>query len=235
MQEDLRLLILIIGFVGVAFLIADGMRKRFKKRRTQKFDQRVFENTAKQSKIQLGEDPLFDEPLESLGLRDRGLYEREAKTAEPSGQDEVKEDVIIFAIKPRMQDGFSGRTLEAVLKSHHYFFGEKKIFHAHVDNNTSNEILFSIAQSTEPGCFDLESIKQERIQGLVIFMQLPVARDNNPLSVFESMLKSARQLAAALNGELCDNRHRQLSAKAIAQVKTKIQNASQVELSSKVD
>jgi len=245
MQEDLRLLILIIGFVGVAFLVADGMRKRIKKRRTEKFDQRVFENTASQTSSHLGDDPLFDgrSDLESFDIKDKGLYSgpekieplKSKKQKEVSGV-HVEPDVILFVIKPRVQAGFNGRTLEAALKSHDYCFGKKNIFHHHVDNDPEQAVLFSIAQSTEPGSFDLSHIKTQRIQGLVIFMQLPaVALDRTPLEIFENMLRSARQLAATLNGELCDNRHAQLSAKAISHVKQKIENSHQAELSSKVD
>lgn len=247
MQEDLRLLILIIGFVGVAFLIADSIRKRMKKRRTQKFDQRVFENTASQTNLNLGDDPLFDDDstLEPFDIKDKGLYsgsnktdsvKHKSKKQKTTKVSHTEPDVILFAIKPRVQDGFNGRTLEAALKSHDYRFGEKNIFHHHVDNDPEEAVLFSIAQSTEPGNFDLNTIKTQRVQGLVIFMQLPIAAsDRTPLEIFENMLRSARQLAAALNGELCDNRHAQLSAKAISHVKQKIENSHQAELSSKVD
>lgn len=242
MQEDLRLLILIIGLVGVAFLIADAMRKRIKKRRTQKFDQRIFENTASQTNMHLGDDPLFNDnsALEAFDIKDKGLYAGSEKPIESSDKKNTSNspvpDVILFAIKPRIQDGFNGRTLETALKFHHYYFGEKNIFHHHVDNDPEQAVLFSIAQSTEPGSFDLKTMKTQRIQGLVIFMQLPVASsDRTPLDVFENMLKSARQLSAALNGELCDNRHAQLSAKAISHVKQKIENVHQAVLASKVD
>lgn len=218
MLEDLRLLILIIGVVAFAFLAFDSIRRRFKKNNnTAQFDQTIFENTHSQSNKDLNIDPLFLD--HENGVQKDVIMGKKVK---PSLSKAVQE-VVIISVQSRHKGGFNGRTLESALKGHCYYFGEKNIFHRHVGDNPENPILYSIAQATEPGAFDLEKIKFQRVPGVVVFMILPIEHEN-PVQVFEQMLKSARQLAATLNGELCDGQHNQLTSQTIEHYKELIQD-----------
>lgn len=131
--------------------------------------------------------------------------------------------VITLSIASR-SGGFSGRTLEAVLKGNYFYFSSKNIFHRHVGDSPSNPVLYSVAQSVEPGIFDLEKMKHQRIAGLVIFMVLPTIDTVHNMNIFEQMLKSARQLAAHLNGELCDDQHNYLTTQTLEAYRQKIQH-----------
>lgn len=223
MLEDLRLLILIIAVVGFAFLIFDSMRRRLKKNsHASEFEQTVFGSHHEQAQNKESYDPLFDD-LESSpqNLKSDIKPATVSQKIKPSLSKTVQE-VLTIAITARHKGGFSGRALEAALKGHRFYYGKKGIFHRHLEDNPENCILYSVAQSTEPGIFDLATIKHQRIPGIVIFMVLPLESEN-PLSVLEQMLKGSRQLAAGLNGELCDSQHSHLTTQTIEHFREKIQ------------
>lgn len=256
MQEDLRLLILIIGLVGVVFLVLDGFRKRFHKRKLENFDQRVFENTASQNNVKMQSDPLFSE-VDSFDM-DSSPTPKSAPASTPDkttkkqkttfkikpfksakseknekvvtkGPKSIKEEIIVLAIQSRTSGGFSGRSLEAILKSNHFMFGENQLFHRHVDNNPSQPILFSLANWAKTGSFDMETLKQERYKGLVMYMVITETAIH-PLETFNKMLTASRQLAAALNGELCDTENNPITAKSIEHFKKRISDFAQMNL-----
>lgn len=245
MQEDLRLLILIVGLVGVVFIIIDGIRKRSQKRKIDKFDQRVFENTTNQNAPNTPSDPLFGE-MEAKEIVDKKPpapekhavqkfktilnKKSEEKSTQKNNQSTKKqEELIVLAIRSRTNGGFNGRSLEAIFKSHHFVFGEKNNFHRHLDFDENKHILFSLANWTEDGAFDLEAVKHQRVKGLMLYMTAK-ADDIEAETTFDKMLTTARQLAATLNGELCDMARNPISAKAIMQFKQKITNMSRPHL-----
>jgi cell division protein ZipA len=79
--------------------------------------------------------------------------------------------------------------------------GRYGIFHKHA-NAVSEEALFSVANLTEPGSFDLSRLTETRIPGMSFFMILPGVGD--PVERFDQMVATARQLARELSGELKD-------------------------------
>jgi len=56
--------------------------------------------------------------------------------------------------------------------------------------------------------------------GVLLWMVLPVA--NDAMQSFDKLLKSARQLAAFLNGELCDTKRLVLTTEAIATMRERV-------------
>ncbi|MCS5708928.1 hypothetical protein CC99x_008445 [Candidatus Berkiella cookevillensis] len=148
-----------------------------------------------------------------------------AKPAKAPVQKNVNAEPLVITLSIASRSGgFSGRTLEAVLKGNYFYFSSKNIFHRHVGDSPSNPVLYSVAQSVEPGIFDLEKMKHQRIAGLVIFMVLPTIDTAHNMHIFEQMLKSARQLAAHLNGELCDDQHNYLTTQTLEAYRQKIQH-----------
>lgn len=245
MQEDLRLLILIVGLVGVVFIIIDGIRKRSQKRKIDKFDQRVFENTTNQNVPNSTSDPLFGELQEKEIVNTKPAASQkpavqkfktilnkksEDKSTKKNRQStQNQKELIVLAIRSRTNGGFNGRSLEAIFKSHHFVFGEKNNFHRHLDFDENKQVIYSLANWTEDGAFDLEALKHQRVKGLMLYMTAN-AGDIEAKSNFDKMLTTARQLAATLNGELCDMARNPISAKTIMQFKQKITNLSQPQL-----
>jgi cell division protein ZipA len=79
--------------------------------------------------------------------------------------------------------------------------GRYGIFHRLSDG--ACESLFSVANLTEPGSFDLTNLGKA-ISGMSFFMVLP--GNGDPVSRFDMMVETARALAHDLDGELHDER-----------------------------
>jgi cell division protein ZipA len=80
--------------------------------------------------------------------------------------------------------------------------GRYGIFHRLSDGDTS-EALFSVANLTEPGSFDLTNLGKA-ISGMSFFMVLP--GNGDPVVRFDMMVETARALAHDLDAELHDER-----------------------------
>lgn len=131
-------------------------------------------------------------------------------------------EIMAFTILPRQQHHFTGDVLLASLKINYFYFGKQKIFHRHIGDQPSEPILFSVASLKEPGTFDPAHMSRKTFSGVVMFMTLPSVAD--PLVIFEKMLTSARQLAASMNGELCDMQRKPLAITTITSLRERIQN-----------
>jgi len=81
--------------------------------------------------------------------------------------------------------------------------GRYGIFHKHA-NEASDEPLFSVANLTEPGSFDMSKLSETKIPGMSFFMILPGMGD--PVERFDQMVATARELARTLDGELRDEK-----------------------------
>jgi cell division protein ZipA len=64
--------------------------------------------------------------------------------------------------------------------------------------------LFSVANLTEPGSFDLSDLDKSTIPGMSFFMTLPGSGD--PVAAFDLMVETARSLAHDLDAELHDEK-----------------------------
>ena len=81
--------------------------------------------------------------------------------------------------------------------------GRYGIFHRLL-NDMNDEPLFSVANLTEPGSFDIAHASESKIQGVSFFMVLPGSGD--PVERFDQMVETARELARELDGELRDEK-----------------------------
>lgn len=79
-------------------------------------------------------------------------------------------------------------------------FGDMNIFHYYETTDQKQEKLFSLASATKPGDFQLDKMGDFSCLGLTLFMDLRDVSD--PLSAFNTMLKTAEQLAEDLDGEV---------------------------------
>jgi cell division protein ZipA len=81
--------------------------------------------------------------------------------------------------------------------------GRYGIFHRMPDSG-EREPLFSVANLTEPGSFDLTNLAETTLPGMSFFIVLPGVGD--PVARFDGMVATARELALELDGELHDDR-----------------------------
>jgi cell division protein ZipA len=82
-------------------------------------------------------------------------------------------------------------------------------------------VLFSVASATEPGAFDLKRLGMQFIPGITIFM-IP-AMVSEPKKAFDALVRTAKQLAFSLNGELRDQHHNPLTLQIIDKYKHSIE------------
>jgi len=81
--------------------------------------------------------------------------------------------------------------------------GQYGIFHMYADD-LSQVPVFSVANLTEPGSFDLANLTETRIPGMNFFLVLP--GEGDPVDRFDRMVDSARELSRTLDAELRDER-----------------------------
>lgn len=86
------------------------------------------------------------------------------------------------------------------LAAAHCHFGEMSIFHRHEQLNGKGDVLFSIAQAIKPGIFNMSDIGSIKCPGLILFMD--AAMNDDPYSMFNTMLETAEQLAQDLQAGL---------------------------------
>ncbi len=108
-------------------------------------------------------------------------------------------------------------------------FGEMQIFHRHEQHSGHGPVLFSLASATEPGIFQLDQMTTKQYQGLSLFMQLD--DQQMPEYVYDLMVKTAQDLAAAIDALLCDADQQPLTEARIADNKALIRrHVDQAEL-----
>jgi len=101
-----------------------------------------------------------------------------------------------------------GYDLLQALLSEGLHFGDMQIFHRFEDENQDN-VLFSVAQATEPGTFDIEHIGSTSCRGLTFFMS--ARGDEGDLERFELMLTTAQQFADDFQATLCNDKRKALT------------------------
>lgn len=128
-------------------------------------------------------------------------------------------DYVAFSIVPKQQAYFPGRMLLSVFKANQLSLNKQGVF-VRYDADGESQPLFSIVSLVEPGTFNAENLASKPHPGLILYLVL--SNVVNPLAAFDKMLKSGRQLAAALNGELQDRRRQPLTAQMIVEYRQSI-------------
>jgi cell division protein ZipA len=158
---------------------------------------------------QAADDEVVTEPLvaqaevETPVAEDQSTPEQEdapaasAKKTAPNGDREVVVINIVAKDEP-----FKGPDLLHILLACDLRFGEMNIFHRHEQPNGKGSVQFSMANSVEPGYFDLDAIDDFSTPGVGFFMSVPGPSD--PIKAFECMVETAQCLVNNLNGEMLD-------------------------------
>lgn len=132
---------------------------------------------------------------------------------------------LVLAVSVMAEEGerFTGTDLREALEAEGLSYGAMQIFHyfdAGADASESDEAVFSVANVTEPGFFDLDALEEVRTPGVMLFCQLP-----GPLAgeaALELMLDKGRGLAVRLEGQMCDDRRNRFTAQAKTLYKDRI-------------
>lgn len=135
--------------------------------------------------------------------------------------DDVEPLVMVLNVMARSGEYFNGADVLAALKASGLQHGEMMIFH-YYSGAGDDRPVFSLANTVEPGTFDLNTIEHLQTPGLSLFMQLPGPMDSR--EAFELMLKTGRSLAEQLGGDLCDERRNVLTLQTIGHLKEQIES-----------
>lgn len=208
----MRLFLLIIAMVYAGYILVSAFNRRRRKKAKIRAE---FE-----AQIQ---DPLFEENEETRFLEQPTTNEKAKVQAQNEAYESphiIPQEFIILTIRPLDGQSISGDYLHALLISHRYHYGKQKLYHRHIDNDPQKSILFSVASMTEPGFFNLDTMRATQYKGIVIFMGLPSPMD--ALYTFEHMMISAKALAHSLKAEIYDEKRQILTQQTIEHFRDKI-------------
>ena len=129
--------------------------------------------------------------------------------------------VVALNVMAREGQRFHGLDILNATQEQGFVFGDMNLFHIYPDEADKHRPLCSLANTIEPGSFDIEHMAETETPGLLLFMQLP-----GPLEgklAFERLLQLGRALAARLDGVLCDESRSVLTLQTIGHIKEKIE------------
>jgi cell division protein ZipA len=132
-----------------------------------------------------------------------------------------EQDVVVLHVLARDNAGFKGADLMQLLLGCGMRYGKMNIFHRYEEGSTE-EIQFSVANLVEPGTFDLDALHHFTTPGISFFMTLP--GPEKPLQAFDYMAATAQEIARHLDGEIYDERKRQVNEALIADRRLSIQH-----------
>lgn len=132
------------------------------------------------------------------------------------------EHVIIINVHAQPGSVLHGQTMLELLLSHGVRFGKMDIFHRRESLADSQRVQFSIANSVEPGTFDLDTFDTFTTPGVTFFMQLPGPK--KPMDAFKSMLTVANALAQNSGGRLLDEQRNPASQQTLEHLKQQVED-----------
>lgn len=185
-MDGLRWVLLLFGalvIVGV-FLYSLKDRKKPVKISTEPKDQDAAPSVDRR-------EPSFGENLDSSG-------DAEDLNDATSGK---QQKIVTLRIVAGDKTRFAGDELVLSLRGIGMRHGQFGIFHR-LDGNDDGRVIFSAASLVEPGSFDLENIKEQKIPGISLFMVLPGPIDG--AEAFDLMMVASRTLTQSLSAELLD-------------------------------
>jgi len=125
------------------------------------------------------------------------------KTPEQPAKKLRRADRIVTVRFVPKEQSLAGEKVVLALRGAGLKHGEYGIFHRFPDT-TPGDVMFSVANLTEPGSFDLTDLAKTRVPGMSFFMVLPGSGD--PVARFDLMVQTARLLARDLHAELHDEK-----------------------------
>lgn len=124
------------------------------------------------------------------------------------------ETLFVFHLLAHPDRPYTGYELLQSISSAGFHYGAMNIFHYHVDHDKEKPRLFSLAQSVEPGTFDLDHVAEMQCPGLCLFMSVNTSEPHTA-ERFEQLLDTAQTLLQELGGTLCDQQRRPLTSQQL--------------------
>jgi len=219
-----RWILIVAGIVVLAaiFLLGNPERKR-KRRASRKPRKRPATKNRVRREPTLGEGPgdisgseldisPGDQPELGIELDTPAVDEDRPPPGPPPDR------IITLFLQARDNHRISGvDLLDAALKSG-MVFGDRDIFHRVVDDG--EDIVFSMANLTNPGHFDKAAWNTFETIGVTMFMTLPGPMQ--PLDAWDAMLATSRRVAELLHADLLDDSHSTFTRQREGQIREEL-------------
>jgi len=202
--DPLRIILILIGAIIIAGIAFFEIRKR----RSASSDSEYSKRT---------EPTLTLEGEEVISVDDDLLI------SESKADNDSNSEIVMLSISAKNGNAFKGTELVEAAEDVGLYYGAWNIFHYHIHNDAGEtKPVFSMANITEPGFFDISKITNFSTKGVTLFMQLP-----GPLAAMDAldeMLSAGNALADRLDGVLQDEEHKELTPDRVEHLKEKILN-----------
>jgi cell division protein ZipA len=144
-----------------------------------------------------------DAELQEEQYIDRDDAGPDARTADEPVKEppSARQKIVTMRLVAKKHGAFAGDDLILNLRAVGMRHGKFGIFHRY-QGDDEKKVVFSAASLVEPGSFDLENIKDQKIPGISLFMVLPGPLDG--CQAFDLMMEAGRSLTRALHAELLD-------------------------------
>lgn len=143
------------------------------------------------------------------------------KAVKPRKPDEI-EDIIVIHIQIPPSETIDSKLLIPLLQDNGMRHGEMGIFHRQDDRNIASTPLFSLANSQEPGTFDLDAKEGFTVAGLTLFFTLPGPED--PVVALNEMIKLAEILKTELRANWLDSGRNPLNTQILEHLRQKVRD-----------
>ncbi|MET0936166.1 MAG: cell division protein ZipA, partial [Luteibacter sp.] len=130
------------------------------------------------------------------------------------------ERIVSLYVVAREGTKFHGSDLIVAAEKAGLEFGDMGIYHRLVDGHPEQGPIFSVANLTKPGNFDMGRIATLQTSGLSFFMALP--GPVSALDAWDAMLPTAQRLAELLDGLVLDEERNALGRQRIAHIRDEL-------------
>lgn len=205
-----------LAFVAVAIAIIGGI---------------IWDSRHRRGRNRRHHRDLFLEPMEEKrekgDLGDVVIVKKTASLITPmaSAEASIPEEVISLMVMAEPGEVFEGEAIDIAAKELNLRLGERHIYHRHENHDGSGGKLFSMASALKPGSFEKDEFGQFATPGLSLFLMQTLP--GKSVVAFEMMLRTARQLAQKLGGELWNDQRQALTPEGIEDYRIRIKALSQ--------
>lgn len=130
------------------------------------------------------------------------------------------ERIVSLYVVSREGSKFNGADLVVAAEKAGLEFGDMGIYHRLVDGHPEQGPIFSVANLTKPGNFDMTRVATMQTSGLSFFMALPGPVP--ALDAWDAMLPTAQRLAELLDGLVLDEERNALGRQRIAHIRDEL-------------
>ena len=180
---------------------------------------KIFLNPKAEKKWPLS-DPEQNERLKTSGQKvlkheKTSVVSKDSADSISKASDVSTNNFVVMNIIAQSSRPYQGYELLKTLVALGLHYGKWGIFHYHEASNNTTRALFSLASIANPGSFDLAKMSSFSTPGLLLFMPLIAAKDQQAsLTLF---LKTAHRIIQELGGMLCDEKRVPLDADKLAE------------------